>query len=254
MRGDTATEQVLERFGAELAGAVPLVALWVHGSLALGDYQPGRSDLDVLAVLERAPDAGELAALTALHQRLERGSAVAERLHCSYLVAGELAGAIAGECQLTWAHRELMERPVTLVTWRELELGGRCLLGPPPGELTPPVDQAALRAFIRRDLAEFWLPATGGWLRWRRDVWVDLGLFTLARATATLRDGSLLTKSQALDVLPEFGVSAALLRDLGRRRQGLPVETGWRWLAHRAQEARRVVRRGAREALAAYPD
>jgi hypothetical protein len=42
---------LLERFTARVADVIPLVALWAHGSLALGDFQPGRSDLDLVAIV-----------------------------------------------------------------------------------------------------------------------------------------------------------------------------------------------------------
>ncbi|MDH6139849.1 putative nucleotidyltransferase [Kitasatospora sp. GP30] len=247
-RSDAATDRLVRRFAELLGAALPLTALWAHGSLALGDYQPGRSDLDLLAVLERAPDAAERARLVELHRQLERESPLAEKLHCSYLLPDRLADPALKH--LTWAHRELLERPVTPVTRRELELGGRCYLGPAPGELLPPVGEAELSRSIRADLTEFWLPATAYWLRWRRDDWVDVGLFTLARASVTLRDGRLLTKSQALEVLPEFGVSTELLADVRRRRHGQPVATGWRWQSRRAAETRRVMRRGIGQVMA----
>ncbi|GAA1976521.1 nucleotidyltransferase domain-containing protein [Kitasatospora viridis] len=252
MGGDAATEELVRRFAAGLAGAVPVLAVWAHGSLALGDYQPGRSDLDLLAVLERALEPAERERLVALHKGLEREFPPAAKLHCTYLLADRLGDPALDH--LTWAHRELFARPVTPVTRRELELGGLCYLGPPPGELLPPVGEAELRAFIRRDLSGYWLPATRWWVRWLRDDWVDVGLFTLARATATLRGGGLLTKSQALAVLPEFGVSPALLADLSSRRAGRPVRTGWRWRSRRAAQARRVLRLGIRKVLAEQPN
>ncbi|WP_035840761.1 nucleotidyltransferase domain-containing protein [Kitasatospora azatica] len=237
-----ATEQVVARFVAELRRSVPLLAVWAHGSLALGDYQPGRSDLDLLAVIERALDPGEQAALTALHRTLEDTAPLARKLHCSYLVQGRLGD--PAERHLTWAHRELFTRPVSVVTRRELALGGRTFFGPPPGELVPPVSDEELAQAIRADLREFWMPATARWRRWLRDDWVDVGLFTLARASVTLRTGELLTKSQALAVLPEFGVSVELLRDLANRRYGRAVSQTWRWRRRRADEVRRVLRAG----------
>jgi len=35
---------------ADVGGVLPLVALWAHGSLELGDFRPGRSDLDLVAL------------------------------------------------------------------------------------------------------------------------------------------------------------------------------------------------------------
>jgi len=47
-----------------------LLSLALHGSWALGDFAPGRSDLDVLAVMTTDPTAATLAGLDAVHARL----------------------------------------------------------------------------------------------------------------------------------------------------------------------------------------
>ena len=43
-------------FAAAVQPVVDVVALYVGGSLAAGDYRPGISDLDLAAVLATAPD------------------------------------------------------------------------------------------------------------------------------------------------------------------------------------------------------
>jgi len=45
-----ATGRLLGRFVSAIQPVVPLVSVWAHGSLAAGDYQPGRSDLDLFAI------------------------------------------------------------------------------------------------------------------------------------------------------------------------------------------------------------
>ena len=47
-----------------------LLSLALHGSWALGDFTPGRSDIDVLAVMATDPTAATLAALHEVHARL----------------------------------------------------------------------------------------------------------------------------------------------------------------------------------------
>ncbi|GAA1237297.1 nucleotidyltransferase domain-containing protein [Kitasatospora nipponensis] len=244
MEAERETEHLVARFVAELERSVRPAAVWVHGSWALGDYREGRSDLDLLALLTGPLDAEQRTALRRLHERLDVELPLAAKLHCSYLLPGQLAD--LDQRHLTWAHRTLFERPVTAVTRRELEIGGRTLLGPPPAGLVPPVGDAELARFIRLDLREFWLPATARWPRWLKDVWVDAGLITLARADATLRTGELLTKSQAIELLPQFGVPGRLVQELRERRyrQPAPPPAGWRWRRRRAEVTRRVLRAG----------
>ena len=64
--------EVLARLAADLVEALSdqLLSLALHGSWALGDFTPGRSDLDVLAVMATDPTAATLAALHEVHARL----------------------------------------------------------------------------------------------------------------------------------------------------------------------------------------
>jgi predicted nucleotidyltransferase len=66
--------------------AVPglVVGLHVVGSLALGDYQPGSSDIDVVVVVRDRPQTAECALLAEVHR------VVATRVDGPYLTATAL--------------------------------------------------------------------------------------------------------------------------------------------------------------------
>ncbi|MFP3986097.1 nucleotidyltransferase domain-containing protein [Streptomyces sp. E11-3] len=245
----TETDQVLKRFVSEVQLALPtVVAVWAHGSLALGDFQPGRSDLDLIAVVESPVDGAQRDRLVGMHQRLLDEEPAAAKLHCSYMARAALSAVETDH--FTWAHRMTRERPVTPVTRRELLDGGLTLHGPPPTELLPPLAGGQLEEFVRRDLAEFWLPATGNPRLWLQDVWVDLGLLVLARATVTLRDGRLITKGEALMELRELGAPADVVRDIHARRYADPEPLSPLRRVRRAIRARAFLRRGIKRALA----
>ncbi|MEU9337494.1 nucleotidyltransferase [Streptomyces sp. NPDC048290] len=222
-----ATRALLDRF---VTGLLPLapVAVWAHGSLAGGDYQEGRSDLDLIAVLPRTPTPGTVWRLALLHARL-RADPLAPGLHCTYLTpsaAGDTARA-----HLTWAHERLFRRPVTPVTRRELHTFGRVLYGREPAGLLPPVPDRELAAFVLRDQRDYWRPMVDRPALWTRDEWVDLGLITLARATATVTDGRLISKREALALLPALGAPVPVVEDITARRYGGPRPApapGWR--------------------------
>lgn len=226
MTRDDATRRLLDRFLAALRDLGP-VAVWAHGSLGGGDYQEGRSDLDLVAVLPEVT-AGTVWRVARLHARL-RGLPLAGKLHCTYLTPGTAAG--AERRHLTWAHEQLFKRTVTPVTRRELHTFAVVLHGEPPGNLLPPVPDRELADFVVRDQRDFWRPAVDRAGNWTQDVWVDLGLVTYARASVTLRDGRLITKREALDLLPGLGAPAAVVEDVGRRRYedpGAAQEEAWR--------------------------
>ncbi|MEU6389684.1 nucleotidyltransferase domain-containing protein [Streptomyces sp. NPDC046939] len=241
------TDLLLKRFVSEVQRAVPTVAVWAHGSLALGDFQPGRSDLDILAVVEEPVSDGQKKALTALHRRLLAEEEAAAKLHCSYMVVAEL-GEVAAD-HVTWAHGELYARPVTPVTRQELHTGGLALHGPDPSELLPPLAPGELREFVRHDLESYWLPVTRKPWLWLKDPWVDLGLLVLARATVTLRDGRLISKREALTELAALGAPEDVVRDIHDRRYGDPPPIGLAQRVRRARRARAFVRRGIERTL-----
>ncbi|MCX4909676.1 nucleotidyltransferase domain-containing protein [Streptomyces sp. NBC_00878] len=245
MTRSDATDRLLDRFRTELRDLTPL-AVWAHGSLGGGDYQEGRSDLDLIVVLDDPITARTVWRVARLHARL-RAEPLVGKLHCSYLTPGTAAG--AERRHLTWAHEQLFKRTVTPVTRRELHTFGLVLEGEPPGSLLPPVTDANLAEFVVRDQRDFWRRQVDRADNWTQDVWVDLGLVTHARAAATLKDGRLITKREALDLLPGLGAPVEVVEDVRRRRYeepGAPVEEprvpvpvpAQEWTARRAELTR----------------
>ncbi|MFH8614464.1 nucleotidyltransferase [Streptomyces sp. NPDC017979] len=234
---DAATNELLERFIDGVRPLVPLVSVWVHGSIAAGaDYQPGRSDLDLIAVVERPCTDAEEKELAALHEGLERARPLAEKLHCSYVPRQELAG--PERDHLTWAMRELFRRPVDPVTRAELHRFGRVLYGRPVAGLLPEVTDGQLKEYIVRNAREYLLPCLEREELFQEDPWVDYGMLSSARALVTLRDGTLITKAEAFGVLARLGAPAEVVADIRRRRYGTEAGVGPaspEWLDRRAQ-------------------
>ncbi|WP_199537217.1 nucleotidyltransferase domain-containing protein [Spongiactinospora gelatinilytica] len=239
---------LIERFATEVMAAVPLVALWVHGSLASGDFQLRRSDLDLLAVIAESPDRDQARRLTAVHRGLTDDHPLAARLHCSYLVKNHLHD--PEREHLTWAFSELYHRPVSPVIRRELLRDGVTLYGPGPTGMIPPVTDGELTRFVRGELDGYWRPLTARLRPWLADDWVDSGVLTLGRATVTLRGGGMISKREAFPVLLELGAHPDLVGDIYDRRYGGPVRRSPAWRLRRARLARAFVGQGIDHALA----
>ncbi|KAA0931617.1 nucleotidyltransferase [Streptomyces apricus] len=252
MTRSAATDRLLDRFRSELRDLGPL-AVWAHGSLGGGDYQEGRSDLDLIAVLAGPVTAGTVWRVARLHARLRREPLVG-KLHCSYLTPRTAAD--PEHRHLTWAHRQLFRRPVTPVTRRELHDFGLVLAGEGPAGLLPPVTDEELAAFVVRDQRDFWRRAVDRAGNWTQDVWVDLGMVTYARAAVTLKEGRLITKREALDLLPGLGAPGEVVADVRRRRYpeqepAGPTPSG-EWTARRARLTRDYLAPAIDRLVAAY--
>jgi hypothetical protein len=82
--------------------------LFVAGSLATGDYVPGVSDLDLVALTDRPTDELRQAILTQLHQDLDRRVAAGFDLGCVYVDVNKLPDGDA--LHPTWTHGSLVHR------------------------------------------------------------------------------------------------------------------------------------------------
>lgn len=250
---------MIDRFVTDTATRLRPVAVWAHGSLAGGDFQPGRSDLDLIVVIRQPLARDQITRLTAYHRRLYRDEPAAAKLHCSYLPA--TAAEDASARHFTWAAGRSMRRPVSLVTRCELLRFGRVLAGATPADILSPVSDEDLAAYIRYSLRKHVLDVIAWPHNCFRDSHVDLCTLIVARAAVTLRDGCLITKGEALAELTRRAAPPRLVADIRRRRYGVADEaggtgaegearaTGLAWRLQRALMFRRYVRAEARELL-----
>jgi hypothetical protein len=238
----------LDRFRDGLLAAVELRGLYLYGSLTTGDFSPASSDIDVLAVTERRPEGSVLDRLSGLHLDLARGGGAYARLNCLYVPDGTLAD--PARLHAYWYGDRFTEWNVKVMTVAELRHAGRALHGPWPPPGLPDVSPAELRAAARGELAGYWRRLTYRPGVWLQDKWVDFALVTLARGAAVIRDGSLITKPQAIAVLADFGVPGWLQDEISRRRAGEPVRVTARRRLIRAARSRYIMATGIRDLTA----
>ncbi len=232
------------RFAEAVRPTAGVLALYCGGSLATDDFEPGVSDLDLVAVVPAELDDAARRDLSAFHASFRRREPSAERLHCVYVPRDGAVDVAARH--VTWAHGELFRRPLSGIARAELLRGGITVFGPAPGELLPAVDDAVLERAARGELIGYWRSAVRWPWLWVEDRYVDLGLLTLARVEATLTEGRLITKSEAITRLGRFGVPGPLVEEIADRRRGriVPLTTVQR--IRRAVVVRRIMTRGIR--------
>lgn len=195
-----------------------VAGIYVAGSVASGDYQPGVSDIDAVALVDRSPRPALREALVEAHERLTRTVEGADALHCVYVARPAVEDLSYPHC--TWAFGELFRRPLSGIARAELLADPVVVVGPPPSAWLPPMPDATLRDAARAELAGYWMTALRKRSIWLEDVYVDVGLTTLARADATIREGRLVTKTESIGRLPSLGVPLDLVDEIGCRRAG----------------------------------
>jgi len=192
--------------------------LLVAGSLATGDYVPGVSDLDLVALTEGPVGATRQETLASLHRELDQGAAQGLDLGCVYVDADRLAD--LGALHPTWTHGSLVQRSLSGVTRAELARHGLAVLGRPPAAVLPEMTDDDVRRAAHAELCGYWAHAARRPLWWLNPVIADLGLTSMARGRHALQTGQLLTKTQAI----EQAHAPDWLKDqLRARRQGQQV-------------------------------
>ena len=215
------THQLIQSLDARLPGQ--LEAFYLVGSIALGDYREGQSDVDFIAILADEPD---VAILQAVHADLARHHPA---LHCDgiYLRPGELSAPAAGS-GIEVRDGRLRDQSAGErhpVTWLILADAGIALRGRAPDHHWVMAEREAAIGHSRANLQAYWRP----WLEARRrllspvgpgllkDGAVVWGCLGIARLYATIATGRVPSKSgagqHALGAFPAHGkVIAEALR------------------------------------------
>jgi Nucleotidyltransferase domain len=223
---------------------VDLHGLYLYGSLTTGDFSPATSDIDIVAVVDRVPDAVTLERLADLHLSLASAGGAYARLNCLYVPAGTLGDPV--RLHTYWYVDSFTRWELKVMTMAELGHSGRALYGPWPPPGLPEVNLAELRAHLREHTAEYWPETLGRDNIWQEDTWVDHALVALPRIAAVLRDGELITKSQAIGRLADFGVPDWLAEQISRRRAGEEVRVSEQERQTRARLVQQVMADGIR--------
>ena len=181
------------------------VGMYCYGSLSLGDFAPGSSDIDFLVVTEHELPERMFHALDTMHARIATsGLKWVDKLEGSYIPRAALRRydpannrhpTIGADWPFsTRAHGAhwVIERSIV----REY---GVVVQGPPPRTLIDPVSSDDLTAAVRQALDDFWrMPRDGPepeWLRTR--AYQAFAILTMCRALYTLAHGTVASKPTA---------------------------------------------------------
>lgn len=177
-----------------------LVALYLCGSLALGDFDPASSDVDFLAVTDDALPAATIDRLRAMHDAIGASDhPFARRLEGTYIPRAEMQHPdgqypiartddpfIVGTLDSGWVFQRAI-----------LHAHGVVVYGPPPQTMIGPVTPEELRAAIYDHLNTWWASRLDApeWMR-PRD-YQAYTILTMCRVFYTLERGALCSKPQA---------------------------------------------------------
>jgi hypothetical protein len=139
------------------------VGLYLYGSLAYGDFDPERSDVDFLVVTDGLVDAATAEALAEMHARLwASGGRWARKLEGAYLPRALLRRYDPAEPPSPYVNEGRFSVGPLGVDWiiqrHVLREQGIAVAGPDLKPLIDPVSPDELRACVRDNLGEWWAP------------------------------------------------------------------------------------------------
>lgn len=193
-----------------------LVGFYLRGSLALGDFDPETSDLDVLVVTHRPVSNSEFDAVKQVHARIAVGdNPYARRIEVSYIDRASIKRFAAGERRhptigSDWTFGWAEHRANWVIERWIVRERGVTLFGPDPKTLIDPIPPEELRVAVRDELQARLRDWAGGtaapdWLLPR--YYQAFEVETVCRALYTMAHGEFRTKPRAvawaLEILPE---------------------------------------------------
>ena len=192
----------LSRIVPELAGT------WVYGSIALGAFDAGTSDIDVIVATAGRLTARRIDRLAALHADLAVGHALGSRLEVQYLTLPELRGTVPAARYPVYREGAFLrsaQGDLNATTRWVLREHGVTLIGNSPAELSLGVTWEDVRAAMRWNLTAYWPSyATPGALPLLQDdsvvAWT---VATLCRILSTVVDDVIVTKPAAVEIWAE---------------------------------------------------
>ncbi len=185
----------------EVLGA-RFVGLYLYGSLASGDFDPQRSDIDFVVVTTSTLTPEAIAALETLHADLwASGLKWASKLEGAYIPLAALAhyDRAAGPFPQVNEGRFFVERHGSdwIIQRHILRERGVTVAGPPIRPLIAPVSVDDLRRAVRGVLREWWAPMLADPARLSRPDYQAFAILTMCRALYALEWGEIVPKTAA---------------------------------------------------------
>ena len=196
-----------------------ITGFYVTGSVALGAYRPGRSDIDFVAVLRGETDRGQLNGLRLLH--------AISTASTGWAAVGGGRSVFSGTCNGVFIRSDDLSRPVSSIVpvashcgvgfsagrdsrvnpvdWKVLAEHGVAVRGPLPGSLGLLPEPELLQPWNRDNLETYWRPLaerlltarhTSG-MRFRPRWFTAWGVLGPPRLHHTIATGDVISKEAA---------------------------------------------------------
>jgi hypothetical protein len=174
--------------------------LYLYGSLASGDFDPERSDIDFLVVTDGELPDEMLPSLAALHARIAASTSPwARRLEGSYIPKQALRRYDPAHAQhptigVDWSFGVNGHGSDWIIQRHIIREQGVVVAGPPPQALIDPVSQDELRRAVLETLQGWWAEQLRNPVHLQTREYQAYAVLTMCRALYTLEKGAIVSK------------------------------------------------------------
>jgi len=179
------------------------IGLYLHGSLACGDFNPQTSDIDFLVVTDGRLSAETFSALKAIHARLfASGLAWSQKLEGAYIPKDDLRRHDPAHARHPWLGMdghfavEQLGSDWIIQRWI-LREKGIAVAGPTLKPMIDPVSADDLRQAVRGSLREWWSPPFPSPERFQSGEYQAYAILTMCRSLYVLEYGRVASKPEA---------------------------------------------------------
>ena len=232
---EASVDKLLDALVSSIQAALgdDLVGVYLYGSYVSGGFDPGVSDVDLVAVTAREADQIDLPALERVHDELvSLNPEWADRLEVVYVSRAALGSFRTSAARLAVISPgepfHLRDDPVVewLQNWYLIRENGVVLFGPPAASLVPPITMSEFVAAAARYAGQISSQSLADATPGARSY----AVLTICRALRTVETGTHGSKQEgaawARERMPEWAwlIDAALRCRLSRGRIGLDDE------------------------------
>ncbi len=190
------------------------IGLYIHGSLAYGDFDPQTSDIDFLVVTRTEVSEAAFLRLKEMHRRLfSSGLSWSQKLEGAYLPRTHLRRHEPAQPPIPWlgvdGHfaRETLGRDWIIQRWI-LREKGIAVEGPQIKGMIDPVSPADLKGAVLGSLQEWWSPPFPSPERFLEASYRAYAVLTMCRSLYVVEHGRIASKPEAarwaLTAFPEW--------------------------------------------------
>lgn len=221
--------------------------VYIYNSIALGEFNYKKSDIDFITILNNPLSDKELKLLSLIHKKLNKENPYGKKLEGMYIQLNDLGKNNSqiepypyfADGKLTYSGYY----DINYVTWYVLKNHGIEIKSPKVCDLNFQVEWANVLETMNYNLNIYWKDKSNKNILFLFDNWIEFSILTLCRILFTLENKKIASKIEAANFSIEFLSSnwTLIIKEAVRIREGDSKKSLYKSRINRAKEAKKFI-------------